>query len=194
LLLYVQEESKGLRPYPPEIEAAARRRSGEARRRKKAEAVMAWQDQRVLRDYALPQASGITSSIVNPTVEANNVELSPALITFVERDQFGGHPLDSPNVHLHKFLAKCDTIKLNGVITDTIRPRLFPFSLRDRASDWLQNEEPNSFTTWEVLSKAFLSKYFSPGKTAKLRADITSFAQQDGESLYEVTAPKTYSS
>jgi len=36
---------------------------------------------------------------------------------------------------------------------------------------------PNSFTTWETLSKAFLNKYFSPGKTAKLRADITSFIQ-----------------
>jgi len=105
---------------------------------------MAGQDQRVLRDYALPQASGITSSIVNPIVEASNFELSP---TFVERDQFGGYPLDNPNVHIHKFLTKCDTIKLNGVTIDAIQLRLFPFSLRDRASDWLQNEEPNSFTT-----------------------------------------------
>jgi len=49
----------------------------------------------------------------------------------------------------------------------------------------LQNEEPNSFTTWEMLSKAFLSKYFPPGKIAKLRAEITPFIQRDGESLYE---------
>ena len=98
---------------------------------------MAGQDQRVLCDYVLPQASGITSSIVNPTVEANHFELSPALITFVEQDNFGGHPSDNPNVHFRKFLAKCDTIKLNGVTTDAIRLRLFPFSLRDRASDWL---------------------------------------------------------
>jgi len=41
-------------PLDPEIEAAACRRSGEARRRKKVEAVMVGQDQRVLRDYALP--------------------------------------------------------------------------------------------------------------------------------------------
>jgi len=54
---------------------------------------------------------------VNPTVEANNCELSLALITFVEQDQFGGHPSDNPNVYLCKFLAKCDTIKLNGVTT-----------------------------------------------------------------------------
>jgi len=46
--------------------------------------------------------------------------------------------------------------------------------------------EPNSFTTWDALSKAFLNKYFPPGKTAKLRTEITSFVQRDGESLYEV--------
>ena len=136
---------------------------------------MAEQNHRVLRDYALPQASGITSSIVSPAIEANNFELSPALITFVEREQFGGHPSENPNVHLHKFLAKCDNIKLNGVSTDAIRQRLFPFALRDRGSDWLQNKDPNSFTTWEALSKAFLSKYLPLGKTAKLRTDITSF-------------------
>jgi len=147
---------------------------------------MAEQGQRMLRDCVLPQASGITSSIVCPTIEANSFELSHALVMFVERDQFGEHPSDNPNVHFRKFLAKGDTIKLNGVSTDAIRLRLFPFSLKDRASDLLQNEEPNSFTTWEVLSQTFLSKYFPPGKTVKLRMDITSFAQQDAESLYEV--------
>jgi len=146
---------------------------------------MAQEDHRVPRDYALPQASGITLSIISQVIKANNFELNPALISFVERDQFNGYPSNNPNADLRKFLVKCDTIKLNGISADAIRLRLFPFSLRDRASDWLLNEEPNLFTTWEVLSKAFLSKYFPPGKTAKLSTDITSFAQQDSESLYE---------
>ena len=186
-LLYMHRRSQGsqaLVPFDPEIEAAARRRNSEARRKRQAEANMA-QDNRVLRDYILPQAAGVTSSIVSPAVEANNFELSPALISFVEREQFAGHPSENPNAHIRRFLAKCDTIKINGASNDAIRLRLFPFSLRDRASDWLQNEEPNSFTTWDALSRAFLSKYFPPGKTAKLRAEITSFAQRDGESLYE---------
>ena len=140
---------------------------------------------RVLRDYVLLQATGLTSPIVNPAVEANNFELRPALISFVEQKQFGGHPSENLHLHLRNFLAKCNTIKLNGVNADAIRLRLFPFSLRDRTSDWLLNEEPNSITTWEALSKAFLSKYFPPGKTAKLRARINSFTQRSDESLYE---------
>jgi len=145
---------------------------------------MAGWDIRVLRDYAMPQSSGITSSVVSPMVEVHNFELRPTLISLVERDQFGGHPSENPNMHLRNFLTKCDIVKLNGVPTDAIQLCLFVFSLRDRVRDWLQNEEPNAFTTWDALSTAFLNKYFPPGKTGKLRADITLFIQLHGESLY----------
>ncbi|XP_010247916.1 PREDICTED: uncharacterized protein LOC104590859 [Nelumbo nucifera] len=35
------------------------------------------------------------------------------------------------------------------------------------------------------MASHILSKYFPPSKTAKMRNDITTFSQQDGESLYE---------
>jgi len=146
---------------------------------------MAAQDTRVLRDYAMPQSLRITSSIVNPAVEVNNFDLRPALISLVERDQFGGHSPENPDMHIRNFLAKGDTVKLNRVSTYAIQLRFFPFCLTDRARDWLQNKEPNAFATWDALFKSFLSKYFPPGKIAKLRADITSFAQLHSESLYE---------
>ena len=101
----------------------------------------------MLRDYVLLQATGLISPIVNPAVKANNFELRLTLISFVEQNQFGGRPIENPHLQLCNFLAKCDTIKLNGASTDTIRLRRFPFSLKDRAkaSDWLLNEELNLF-------------------------------------------------
>ena len=83
------------------------------------------------------QATCLTSSIVNLAIEANNFELRLVLVSFVEKDQFSRHPMENPHIHLCNFLAKCDTIKFNGVSADAIRLRLFPFSLTDRASDWL---------------------------------------------------------
>ena len=79
----------------------------------------------------------------------------------------------------------CDTIKINGVSDDAIRLRLFLFSLKDKAKVWLNSKVLNSFTTWTALIQAFLSKYFPPNKTAKLRNDITNFVQLTDESLYE---------
>ena len=123
-MLCIHRRSQGnqnLVPFDHGIEAAACRQGREGRRKKRAEVAMAKGDHRVLRDYAFPQASSITSSIINPTIEANNFELNPALITFVEQEQFGRHPLKNPNAHLRKFLAKCDSIKLNGVSIDATK-------------------------------------------------------------------------
>lgn len=67
----------------------------------------------------------------------------------------------------------------------TLRLRLFPFSLRDRAWAWLQSLPSNSVTTWEQLKFVFFAKYFPPSKTVALRAQINEFRQKDTESLYD---------
>ncbi|PWS05605.1 hypothetical protein, partial [Enterobacter sp. HPCN14] len=50
---------------------------------------------------------------------------------------------------------------------------------------WLNSLALGSIRTWGDLAQKFLAKYFPPSKTAKLRNDITSFCQFDGESIYE---------
>ncbi|XP_040987883.1 uncharacterized protein LOC121235614 [Juglans microcarpa x Juglans regia] len=73
------------------------------------------------------------SSIRCQTINANNFELKPALISMVQQAHYSRSPLDDPNIHLTMFLEICDTVKINGVTEDTIRLRLFPFSSRDKA-------------------------------------------------------------
>ncbi|KAH9780125.1 hypothetical protein KPL71_007966 [Citrus sinensis] len=99
--------------------------------------------------------------------------------------QFAGMLNDDPNVHIANFLEICDTFKQNGVSDNAIRLRLFPFSLRDKAKEWLNSLPAGTITTWDGLAQKFLAKYFPPAKTAKLRNDITTFAQFEMESLYE---------
>ena len=125
-------------PFDHVIEATVRRQSG-ARKRQKAQFVMVERDLRVMRDYILSQATDIASSIVNAAVEANNSERWPALVSYMEKDQFGGRPMENHHIYLRNFLAKRDTIKLNGVLADAIRLKVFPFLLTDKASDWFLN-------------------------------------------------------
>ena len=83
----------------------------------------------------------------------------------VQQAQFSRSPLDDPNIHLAMFLEICDTVKMNDVTEDTIRLRLFPFSLRDKARGWLQSLQPRSITSWQDMAEKFLAKFFPPAKT-----------------------------
>ncbi|KAF7835900.1 uncharacterized protein G2W53_010759 [Senna tora] len=150
------------------------------------EAEMAEQNNRNVSDYATPKLDGLQHSIRRPSIQANNFEIKPATIQLLQANgQFGGSPVEDPNNHILNFLEICDTFKHNGVSDDAIRLRLFPFSLRDKAKVWLQSLPEGSITTWEELAQQFLTKYFPPGKTAKMRNDITSFVLLNNESLYE---------
>ena len=112
-----------------------------------------------LRDYAVPQVDVIQTSIVRPAIRANNFELKPAIIQMVQTSvQFGGFLLDDPNDHIVNFLEICDTFKFNGVSIDAIRLRLFPFSLQDKAKNWLNSLPSGSITAWDDLAQKFLSK------------------------------------
>ena len=80
---------------------------------------------RALQKYMMPNPGDNLSSIVRPTVDANNFEIKPAIIQMVSQFQFGGLPTKDPNTHLAQFLEIYDTFKMNGVSSDSIELRLF---------------------------------------------------------------------
>ena len=55
-----------------------------------------------------------------PTIEANNFELKPALIIMVQQHQNIGHPSEDHNEHIGRFLRMENTMKLNGVRPEVI--------------------------------------------------------------------------
>nr|GEW89110.1 zinc finger, CCHC-type [Tanacetum cinerariifolium] len=92
---------------------------------------------------------------------------------------------EDPNQHLKDFLKLVDSLDLNGKNRERTRLRLFQFSLRDQASNWLESLPAGSITTWEDLTTRFLAQFFQLGRIAKLRNDILMFQQHHGESLSE---------
>ena len=166
-------------PFDSEIEATARRRNAENRKKKKQK-----QANMSILEQSAPKVV-LNSSIKRPAVDANNFEIKTSFIQFIQQNQFAGAPTDNPNDHLNQFLENCDNLKINGVTDDAIRLRLFPHSLRGRAKEWLRSCDADSFDTWEKLSTSFLQKFFPPRKTTKLRNDITGFVQLEHESFYD---------
>ncbi|XLS81622.1 hypothetical protein HN51_047453 [Arachis hypogaea] len=50
---------------------------------------------------------------------------------------------------------------------------------------WLDSQPKESLDSWEKLVNAFLAKFFPPQKMSKLRVEVQTFRQKEGESLYE---------
>ena len=112
------------------------------------------------------------SAIKQPTVDANNFELKPTLITMVQQNQFTGHPTEDPNEHLGRFLRMENIVNLNGIRPEVIKLHLFPFSLRDIAATWYESLPYGSVDTWEELEEAYLGRFFPPSLTSERRREI----------------------
>ncbi|KAA3482133.1 RING-H2 finger protein ATL63 [Gossypium australe] len=115
---------------------------------------------RTTHDYAKPTLIRAKLSILRLTIAANNFELKPNTIQMVQQYvQFDSLQDEDPNTHLTNFLDICDTFNINGTIDDVIRLRLFSFSLRSKAKQWLNSLPGGFITTWDQMTEKFLLKY-----------------------------------
>ncbi|XP_010523588.2 PREDICTED: uncharacterized protein LOC104801906, partial [Tarenaya hassleriana] len=79
----------------------------------------------------------------------------------------------------------CKSMIVEGVSEEAIFLWAFPYSLGDKAEQWLFNLKPDSIHTWEQMEHKFLEEYFPPHKTANFKVKINNFVQENGESLYD---------
>ena len=73
---------------------------------------------------------------------------------------FDGKVNNDPNQHVENFLDICDLFKHRGTSDDTIRLRIFPFTLIGEVKAWMKSLEPDSITTWEEFHTKFITRYF----------------------------------
>ena len=140
---------------------------------------------RTLGEYSRPSHQGYRNTI-ELNQGANVTPLRSDTIRLVQSGcAFHGLRSEDPNQHLKDFLKIVDSIDLSVDTRETTRLRLFQFSLRDQASQWLERLPAGSITTWDDLTTLFLAQFFPPGRTSKLRSDILMFQQRQGETLYE---------
>ncbi|GJZ79526.1 MAK10-like protein [Tanacetum coccineum] len=125
-----------------------------------------------LGDYSKPSHKGYRNTIELP--DGNNVVPLRSDTIWLEQNGCSFHELRSedPNQHLKDFLKLMDSLDLDVANRERTCLRLFQFSLRDQASNWLERLPAGSISTWEDLTTRFLAQFFPPGRTAKLHNDI----------------------
>ena len=104
-------------------------------------------ERRTLGDFAMLDIRGNFGGIMAPVIVNNNFEIMPNIIQMVQNNQFRGSQGEGPYAHILTFLSVCATFKINGVMDDVIRLRLFPFLVKEKAQLWLANLPSELITT-----------------------------------------------
>ncbi|GKA43514.1 hypothetical protein Tco_0736238 [Tanacetum coccineum] len=112
---------------------------------------------RTLGDYSRPSHEGYRNAIELP----EGAKVSPLRSDTIRLVQngcaFHGLMSEDPIQHLKDFLKIVDSIDLNGATRNTTRLRLFCFTLRDQAINWLDRLPAGSISTWDDLTTHFLA-------------------------------------
>ena len=97
------------------------------------------------------------------------------------------HSLDSGNPYLHfkEFEEVYSTFHDQSCNEETIRLKVFPFSLKDKAKTWLNSLRPRLIGTWQEMQTKFLKKFFLIHRTNAFKRQIMIFSQKDNETIYQ---------
>ncbi|OMO92485.1 Retrotransposon gag protein [Corchorus capsularis] len=92
---------------------------------------------------------------------------------------------EDPHRYLTDFQIACSSTSIQGIPEDQFLLRTFPFTLMDRAKDWLYLLPTSSITSWTSLKKLFLEKYFPAHNASSIRKEICGIKQRHGETMHQ---------
>ncbi|KAM2325828.1 hypothetical protein ACFX1X_025128 [Malus domestica] len=108
-------------------------------------------------------------------------ELKSSLLHHIPK--YHGLSMEDPNKHLKEFEVVCSSMTPVNVDGSILKMKAFPFSLMEKAKDWLYELAPGTVTSWESMKRAFLEKFFPTSRVILLRKRISGIQQEEGESF-----------
>ena len=134
---------------------------------------MAWNDEgnarKHLSNYAGPVLQRPITRIPAPLGRGANFRIDSHVMSMIPI--FHGKPSEDPYRHVDELSQVYEINHLQNVPADTMKMKLFPAILRDRAKNWFL-KLGKEFTSWTEMEEEFLRKYYSVGKTTSVRKDI----------------------
>ncbi|CAN6547344.1 unnamed protein product [Malus baccata var. baccata] len=142
-------------------------------------------DNRIIKELS---ASGLDNAaplcIQYPAAAQGKIEefeLKSSLLHHIPK--YHGLSMEDPNKHLKEFEVVCSSMTPINVDGSILKMKAFPFSLLEKAKDWLYELAPGTVTSWESMKRAFLEKFFPTSRVILLRKRISGIQQEEGESF-----------
>ncbi|CAN6583747.1 unnamed protein product [Malus baccata var. baccata] len=147
-------------------------------------------DNRTIKELS---ASGLTNAaplcIQYPAAaqgKTDEFELKSSLLHHIPK--YHGLSMEEPNKHLKEFEVVCSSMTPINVDGNILMMKAFPFSLLEKAKDWLYELAPGTVTSWDSMKRAFLEKFFPTSRVILLRKRISGIQQDQGGALVDKTS------
>ena len=101
----------------------------------------------------------------------------------VRAQTFSGLETEDLDLDLQVFEELCTCLVIPGISQETLRWKLFPFSLMGKAEQWYTHNVRGMIQDWEELRDDFCLSFSSSFHEASLRSEILAFEQLEKESL-----------
>ncbi|CAN6686362.1 unnamed protein product [Malus baccata var. baccata] len=108
-------------------------------------------------------------------------ELKSILLHHIPK--YHGLSMEDLNKHLKEFEVVCLSMTPINVDGNILKIKAFPFSLLEKAKDWLYELAPRTVTYWESMKQAFLETFFPTLRVILLRKRISVIQQSHRESF-----------
>jgi len=82
-------------------------------------------------------------------------ELHPGLIAMVRAQPFLGHDNENPCQHLLEFEEMCSCLIISGMTQQTLRCKLFTFSITEKVKQWYTFAVESTNGDWDELKDKF---------------------------------------
>ncbi|KAM1157710.1 hypothetical protein ACFX1X_028596 [Malus domestica] len=113
--------------------------------------------------------------------KTDEFELKSSLLHHIPK--YHGLAMEDPNKHLKEFEVVCSSMTPINVDGNILKMKAFPFSLFEKAKDWLFELALGTVTSWESMKREFLEKFFPTSRVILLRKKICGIQQSQDESF-----------
>ena len=96
---------------------------------------------------------------------------------------FSGLDNENPCNHLHEFEEVCSCLSISGMKQQTLRWKLYPFSLTGKAKQWYMFAVESMNGDWDELKDKFYLAFFPMSRIDSLPRAILDFEQREKESI-----------
>jgi len=85
-----------------------------------------------IQNLSAPKGEFVEPPQSSKPITTFSFELYPGFIAMVREQTFSGHDNENPYHHLREFEQLCSCLSIAGMAQETLRWKLFPFSLNER--------------------------------------------------------------